>query len=337
MEVIYNDRFFHKVSLLRFVSIVGVLYIHAENYDQFGFLDGTAGYLAEQKLIGSFEWAVPLFFFLSAFLFFRDFSWDCLLAKWKRRAKTLLLPYLLWNTIYFVLFAVLPRLPFLSGLINAAPAPITVNEIFQSVFLHTYSGFMWFIKTLILLTLCAPVFYALLSKRWVGEGVIALLFAMLLIRPFSFPSVTSLSWRFLFFYALGAYLALRRPELLVRPVHRRLRIALAVCIPLLALTNAFFDNELYSVFMVFCIWYAIDMNSVPESRLFDTSFFVYLMHILVFSVVKKIQYALLPHTQAFMLIAYASVPVFALLVLIPLAFLLWRRLPRAYRFLTGGR
>jgi len=333
----FDRRFFYKVNLLRFLSIVGVLYIHAENYDQFGFLSGTSGYIVEQKLIGSCEWAVPLFFLLSAFLFYRDFSWGSLPGKWKRRVKTLLLPYLLWNSIYFVLFAILPRLPFLSGVINSAPAPITANELFQSIILHKYSGFLWFIKTLIIMTLCAPVFYTLLSKKWIGEGVIVLLFAMLFVRPFSFPAVTNLSWRFLFFYSLGAYFALRRPQLLFRSFPRRIRIALIACIPLVMLINAFFDSELYSIFMIFCLWFAVDIDSVPKSSLFETSFFIYLLHILAFSVLKKIQYALLPHTQAFMLIAYVSVPLLALLVLIPLAYLLRRRMPRTYRFLTGGR
>ena len=62
-----NEALSNKVNALRFFAIFGVLYIHAENYAQFGFLQGTQGYALEQKAIGAFEWAVPLFFLLSAF------------------------------------------------------------------------------------------------------------------------------------------------------------------------------------------------------------------------------------------------------------------------------
>lgn len=333
----YNQHFFQKVNLLRFLSIVGVLYIHAENWGQFGFLGGTSAYVVEKELIGSCEWAVPLFFFISAFLFFKNFTWDLLIPKWRRRVKTLLLPYLLWNAIYFILFAILPKLPFLSGVINSAPAPITVNEMFQSVFLHKYSGFLWFVKTLMLLTLCAPVFYVALSKRWISESILLFLFAMLFVKPFVFPAVTNLNWRFIFFYATGAYVSLRCPQVLLKRPPRNIRIALGVSIPLLIILNAFYDTELYSILMIVCLWYSIDMNAVAETKVFDVSFFIYALHILVFSIIKKIHYALLPHTEISMVISYLTVPVFALLVLIPLANLLRKHTPGVYKLLTGGR
>lgn len=333
----YKRNFFQKVNLLRFLSIVGVLYIHAENWEQFGFSAGSIGYLIEQKLIGACEWAVPLFFFLSSFLFFKDFAWDLLVPKWKRRVKTLLLPYLLWNTIYFALFTVLPRLPFFSGLINSVPVPITMSEVFQSIFLHKYSGFLWFIKSLILLTTCAPVFYIAFSKRWLSETILLGLFVLLFVKPFAFPTVTSLNWRFLFFYALGAYTALRYPQVLLNRPPRNMRILLGCSIPLWLILNAFFDSELFSIVMIVCLWYSFDEDTIPQNKALSVSFFVYVLHILLFSVIKKLQYALLPHSELYMLLSYVTVPIFALLVLIPLANVLKRRTPVAYRLLTGGR
>jgi peptidoglycan/LPS O-acetylase OafA/YrhL len=44
----FNRHFFQKINLLRFLSIVGVLYIHAENWEQFGFSAGTNGSLIEK-------------------------------------------------------------------------------------------------------------------------------------------------------------------------------------------------------------------------------------------------------------------------------------------------
>jgi hypothetical protein len=246
-------------------------------------------------------------------------------------------PYLLWNTIYFLLFAILPLLPFLSGLINAAPAPITFGEILQSIFLHKYSGFLWFVKTLILLTLCAPVFYAVLSRRWLGEGVMLGLLVLLFVNPFSFPAVTNLKWRFIFFYAAGAFVSLRHPQVLLKRPPRGMRTAFGLCIPLLIVMNAFFDTELYSLLMIVCLWYAIDMDVVPEKKAYESSFFIYVVHILMFSIIKKIQYAVLPHTELYMVLSYLTVPLFALLVLIPLATVFKRGLPGAYRLLTGGR
>jgi hypothetical protein len=149
--------------------------------------------------------------------------------------------------------------------------------------------------------------------------------------------VTSLNWRFLFFYALGAYTALRYPQVLLNRPPRNMRILLGCSIPLWLILNAFFDSELFSIVMIVCLWYSFDEDTIPQNKALSVSFFVYVLHILLFSVIKKLQYALLPHSELYMLLSYVTVPIFALLVLIPLANVLKRRTPVAYRLLTGGR
>lgn len=43
--------------------------------------------------------AMTWFFFISGYLFFRQFEMNQLLRKWKSRFKSLVIPYLLWNTV----------------------------------------------------------------------------------------------------------------------------------------------------------------------------------------------------------------------------------------------
>lgn len=332
-----NEALSHKINALRFLAIFGVLYIHAENYAQFGFLAGTQGYALEQKAIGAFEWAVPLFFLLSAYLFFRGFRWDQLLPKWKRRIHTLLIPYLVWNTIYFALFALLPRLPFLAHYLNSTPAPLTVNELLASIFLNRYAGFLWFIKTLIAFTLAAPLFYTVFSRRYLGEIALIGIFVLSIVSPATFLPELSLRWRFILFYAIGTYVGLRFPDASRWTLSRPARLALLFAIPIVVVLNAFFDSELYSLAIVACLWFGLDAGSFAPRRIYETSFFIYMLHILVFSVVKKLQYALLPHTEVWMLIAYASVPLIAVAILVPAALLSRRVLPRTNAFLFGGR
>lgn len=104
---------YKKIRLLSLICAIAVMYIHAENWSQFGFSESTAGYALQWKLIGLCSFAVPFFFTVSAYLFFRDFSWNRLLPKWKHRIFSLVVPYLLWNTIYFVYLALLSRVPLL--------------------------------------------------------------------------------------------------------------------------------------------------------------------------------------------------------------------------------
>ena len=49
--------------------------------------------------------AVPMFFFISGYLFFNrlhDWNWSVYLGKLRKRCKTLLVPFVLWNTIAIV-------------------------------------------------------------------------------------------------------------------------------------------------------------------------------------------------------------------------------------------
>lgn len=62
---------------------------------------------------------VPVFFFISGHLFFSNFRWrkEFFIGKIKRRGRSLLLPYLIWNTlgIFMVLVKEPSRLVFGGG------------------------------------------------------------------------------------------------------------------------------------------------------------------------------------------------------------------------------
>ena len=337
MNLVSEQALYRKINLLRFLAIVCVLIAHSENYEQFGFLSGTMAFQVEHDVLASMEWVVSSFFMLSSMLFFRHFQWNKLLGKWKRRVQTLLVPYLLWNTIYFCMFALLPRIPLFAGLINTPPAPLTFTSVLSAVFLHDYAGFLWFIKVLILLTLLAPVFYLLFSKKYIAEISLGVLLYFVFHAPFTLPPVLSLHWRFFFFYALGAYVSLRVPDAARVTAPKPLRIALLCAIPLFAYAHTIFVSEWYSIAVIASLWFGIDAERVHDRAIYETSFFVYLTHFLVFSVVKKIQFMFVPHTQAWMLITYFSVAWLALAILIPLALLVRKRLPKTYSVLFGGR
>ena len=62
--------------------------------------------------------AVPGFFMVSSYLFFRGFCWEKLIPKWRSRIRSLVLPYLLWNFLYYIGYVAATRLPGLSGVVG---------------------------------------------------------------------------------------------------------------------------------------------------------------------------------------------------------------------------
>lgn len=113
--------------------------------------------------------AVPLFFLISGYLFFRDFAPDNYLPKLRRRVRSLIMPYVLWSAIYVIAIQLWYRSPW------AHPQAAERNTLdffhldsLRSVFLQlTISSpapQFWFLRDLIVLVFLSPILYWLIRR-----------------------------------------------------------------------------------------------------------------------------------------------------------------------------
>lgn len=123
--------------------------------------------------------AVPGFFLLSSYLFFRNFSWDKLPGKWKSRGFSVLVPYVVWNIIYYLGYMAASRLLAMQSVVGRDVIPFTVQEIWRAISRYAYAPIFWYLYQLIFLIIASPVIYALVKNRAVGLfWIIALVFAV---------------------------------------------------------------------------------------------------------------------------------------------------------------
>ena len=74
------------------------------------------------------QFAVPMFFMMSGITFFKDYSDKKYLAKIKARLFTLVIPYLLWNTIW-MLWEIFTSYSFIAKFsTDSAPYPLTFSR-----------------------------------------------------------------------------------------------------------------------------------------------------------------------------------------------------------------
>lgn len=89
--------------------------------------------------------AVPGFFFLSGFLFFRGLddvkSWG---RKLKSRVFSYVLPYLLWNSAMTLLY------------LSFGKAEWSLKGLWEGIFLYRFNPVFWYFYQLILLSFCLP-------------------------------------------------------------------------------------------------------------------------------------------------------------------------------------
>jgi len=154
-----------------------------------------------------------MFFLLSGYLFFHgctDFSWSWYGGKLRRRLSSLLVPYLLWNTILLLILSLgVVFVPSLRGDYFIPLQEMTPSGLFRTYFClyrdnpscPPLDGPFWFLRDLMFLCLVTPLFWLL--SRLGGWSLLVVLLAILL----PFPSMSVI-----YFY-VGAYMAIRRVRL----------------------------------------------------------------------------------------------------------------------------
>lgn len=140
--------------------------------------------------------AVPGFFFLSGFLFYRNLNsmkdWG---RKLKERMKSYLIPYLLWNTGMTLLYMFFQK------------AECNPENLFQGILFYRFNPVFWYFYQLLLLTFCFPFIAVstLLGRGRKKQGRIAFIFPFLfLILVYFRLDIPYLNEDAGFYYSFGA-------------------------------------------------------------------------------------------------------------------------------------
>ena len=219
------------IDFLRCMLIIFVVIIHTNLVADTPCSDSV--YAQGYDIIGNLLWLCnPLFFAISGYLFFYsvDFSGKVYAGKMKRRFHTLLVPYLLWNTIYLLLFSAVYQ--FAPSVIGTHVVPIQemgpvdfLRNYFcvygDSVFGEPIDGPLWFIRDLMILSILAPVLYALIR---IHRLTFLLFIGLYLWYPFQMVGS-------LVFFAIGCYLSIWhiQPFVLSRKWGRIAVVAFLLC------------------------------------------------------------------------------------------------------------
>ena len=196
--------FRNRVSWLSFFFSLLVVWVHSPNVDLFA--KGTEGMEAAQRLehMGADQLgqiAVPGFFMISAYLFYRNFHIKSLAGKWNSRIKSILIPYVVWNFLYYMAYVIVTRIQAAERIIGREPVPFNGEELLAAVVRYRYNPVFWYLFQLILLIALAPVLYAVLRRTLIGT----LFLALLLLGLWKGWSLPYLNLDALFYYSAAAF------------------------------------------------------------------------------------------------------------------------------------
>lgn len=248
-----NDLRSQSLDLLRFPLAIVVMTIHVWFP---GVADATADVPALNALNGLvagllWDQSVPVYFFISGFVFFlnADMSAATYRRKLRNRTKSLLIPYIIWNTLAIaklLLFA-LPCLGFLfADQRTLADMDLSAGAVAWSYWdisrgiMHTplvtgeiypIDTPLWFLRDLMIVVVTTPLLH--LALRRARRVTMALLFAAWAASAFFPPGHHSQLLTAYFFFAWGAGISINGRDIFVE-FGRKARVAAVAYVALSA-------------------------------------------------------------------------------------------------------
>lgn len=336
------------ITAMRFPLIVLVLYEHAVG--AFAGVNSAYGFVSELISHHICPIAVCWFFVFSGFLFFQHtpegFSFSWILGKWKKRIRTLLIPYLLWNLL-FILIILLKNFCFeKAGLGTSQEELSAVHAGPLFWFLTGPADFpLWYLLALIKMTLLAPLVWWLSKEMPV---LFPILLTALYLLGWGIPHVVSA--KPLFYFSMGAWMGINQMDL--RRLCRSFRIPASIAAAVLLVVATWrsgqngheFWARLCWPFVMITFLNLIDRlidNPARKERLSKLSapvFFIYAAHeIYLLGWAKGLFVRIFGDSPAGTWIKFLFAPFVALLVCLVLYQVLNRLMPKTLAFCCGGR
>lgn len=300
------------IDILRFPLAVMVVFAHTgvgnTNFEETGFQVFSVIQFILSFLLP--RCAVPTFFLISGYLFFanvQEWSWNGYKKKIKSRVSSWIIPYFLWNALYYCLYVLALLVAVLLLNKHADTLQYSLN-LWMHVF-YDYGRFetewqnwlgesvymtcpfnvpLWFLRDLIVMAFISPIIYWMIKKN--GYVFLIVLFFAYISRVWIL--LPGFSIRAIFFFSIGAYIALYNINL-VDFISRYQKIAIPIFFVLMILSiyynggGTVIGQNIYPFFVisgVYMFFYSAVVAVTkyklkPNKFLVSSCFFVYAFHL----------------------------------------------------------
>lgn len=348
-----EKKFFeNKVLTVNGIMCVLVVFLHSYNIERYRSLNWSVTPLLESFVSGTLgDLAVPTFFFMSSILFFQNYNLSKVWSKYRSRISSIVIPYLLWNMIYLIIFMIIVNFPLSRQFMDTQEISVSLQVVIDAILLHQYNGAYWFMYQLILFVLVSPVIYLVMRTPY---GIVAV--PGLFIISFWFSAIPNYSYgikiKWLMYWILGAYFALhRREQIYHRCVHKQIYLALSVILIIVRFYLEFINQRternsqiidllllILLLLNVMFLWFALDV--LKFHRVYEwmsMSFFIYTIHPLIVDTIKKAISALLSGNDVMALINYVVSGLGGVVISVYIAKVMHHYMPKIFSILCGKR
>lgn len=339
-----ENQFRNKVYWFTFAFSILVVWVHAYNSELFlgRTADGALIYAIEHGIGDTIaQIAVPGFFMISAYLFYRNFTWEKLWPKWNSRIRSILIPFIVWNTLYYLGYVTASRLPFLADVVGKGVVPFGLLPAVDAILHYTYNYVFWYLYQLIILIALAPVIYPVLNRKYLG----AVLMVLMAIGVYFKAALPYLNLDALLYYSAGTYAALhlRTGVETWNKKCARLGLLLLIGVSMYRFAPGIIGDSnmaivLFRLLIPAALWMIVDEQRLPPAKNWmKYNFFLYATHFALVRLINKTAALLLPVTLYLPLAIYLLMPAMVLAISCPAGAFLRKYFPGVWHLLNGGR
>ena len=286
-----NKSISNKIKYLYFIFTLGMVMYHAQwlNSDSIRYINGLdhealSFYSRFANHIGTA--CMTFFFFMSAFWFYKGVDTkDDLLKKWKKRIKTLIIPFLSWTVILFIYKMLFLGLEF------------RFEDIFFHLFEKPVAGPLWYLLALLLLQLISPLLIYLKKHKKVIITLFSFISIYIILRKLNYIPTFLVFDRWWWYenvltympaYLLGVYLGMYHSNLLTEKDYTSKNytiIGIVLLIIAFLLWHYYLNvsgvfTTFYSLIEIVGIWFvlkpSICKRAMPE--VINCTFYIYALH-----------------------------------------------------------
>lgn len=365
-----------SLDLLRFPLALFVVAVHV--FRPFSWLDDNAEAFPVVdwliRFVNAFivDQSVPVYFFIAGYVFFlgMDMSIKSYAGKLRRRCHSLLIPYLMWNTlaILYLLKVMLPGMNAVSDFTDTQQFSLSLSNFIECYWdssrgiiphvnpndngIYPIDTPLWFVRDLMIMVLITPAMYALYKcpTRAVTKVILVAFTLVWAVKIQGLGHLSLLLEAFVFF-SWGGFMSYHKRDMIVE--FRCYSTASFILYPLLALSILFLTplwpqamvyiksiNVIIGLFFFYNIaaWLVSKRHCRASSFLASASFFIYCGHFIILDPVARRVFSI-TGTGGDMAVVSAYILTYIIIIGLLLAIysIMRRYTPRLLVLFTGGR
>lgn len=366
-----------SLDLLRFPLALFVVAVHV--FRPFPWLDDNAEVFPVVdwlfRFVNAFivDQSVPVYFFIAGYVFFlgMDMSIKSYAGKLRRRCHSLLIPYLMWNTlaILYLMKVMLPGMQAVSEFADTQQFHLSLSNFIECYWdssqgiiphvnlndngIYPIDTPLWFVRDLMIMVLITPAIYALYKFPTPHAITKVILVFFTLVWAVRIPGLGHLSLLLeaFVFFSWGGFLSYHKRDMIVE--FRRYSTTSFILYPLLALSILFLTpiwpqamvyvksiNVIVGLFFFYNIaaWLVTKRHCRASSFLSSASFFIYCGHYIILDPVARRVFSITGTGGDMAVVsAYILTYIIILGLLLGVYAMMHRYTPRLLRLFTGGR